>query len=218
MNKTATLGKTLTPKKTLPPRKVPSLEEVFFGDEAPVLSVELEDEALYTKTASSGDEGSTLEKALTFEQILSEDTSSGENTQVHPFPEASPSNSKGKSSSYHKPEEQPLDGRDSSALQLEATAGPLEDLVQPWEEPTTLQETTPGKNEKTPKKEGASKKVAVAHKGPHPVKPTPGPQGAPTLRSQNPTVGKNDKEEVMKLQEEVESLRKALELMGEQLE
>nr|KAF6374297.1 hypothetical protein mPipKuh1_009520 [Pipistrellus kuhlii] len=35
---------------------------------------------------------------------------------------------------------------------------------------------------------------------------------------QNPTVSKDDKEEVTKLQEEVESLRKALELMGEQLE
>lgn len=211
VNKMATLGKTLTPKKTHPPRKVPTPEEVFYGDEAPALGVELEDEAPYAKTASSGDEASTLEKALTFEQMLSEETSSGENTQVHPFLEASPSNSKGKSSSYHKPEEQPLDERDSSA-------GPLEDLVQPWEEPTTLQETTPGKNEKTPRKEAAPKKVAVAQKSPHPIKPTPGPQGAPTLRSQNPTVGKNDKEEVMKLQEEVESLRKALELMGAQLE
>ncbi|XP_028015808.2 SH3 domain-containing protein 21 isoform X2 [Eptesicus fuscus] len=209
-NKTATTGKTLTPKKTLPPRKAPSPEGVFSADETP------EDEALYSKLVSSGDE------ALTFDQILSEETSSGDNTQLHPSPEAAPSKSKtkGKSSLVHKPEEH-LDKRDSSALPLEAMPEPLENLVQPWEEPTTLQEKTPAKDETSPKEEAPPKKVAPAQKHPQPTKPAPGPQGTPTLPSrvpQNPTVSKNDKEEVMKLQEEVESLRKALELMGEQLE
>lgn len=223
VNKTATPGKTLTPKKTLPPRKAPSPEGVFSADEAPSLGITPEDEALYSKLVSSGDEASSLEKALTFEQMLSEETSSGDNTQLHPSPEAAPSKSKtkDKSSLVHKPEEHPLDKRDSSALQLEATPGPLEHLVQPWEEPTTLQEKTPAKDETTPKEEAPPKKVAPAQKHPHPTKPAPGPQGTPTLPSrvpQNPTVSKNDKEEVTKLQEEVESLRKALELMGEQLE
>ncbi|KAK1340203.1 hypothetical protein QTO34_018768 [Cnephaeus nilssonii] len=222
-NKTATPGKTLTAKKTLPPRKAPSPEGVFAADEAPSLGVTPEDEALYSKLVSSGDEASSLEKALTFDQMLSEETSSGDNTQVHPSPEAAPSKSKtkGKSSLVHKPEEHPLEKRDSSALQLEATPGPLENLVQPWEEPPTLQEKTPAKDETTPKEEAPPKKVAPAQKHPHPTKPAPGPQGTPTLPSrvpQNPTVSRNDKEEVTKLQEEVESLRKALELMGEQLE
>lgn len=220
-NKTATPGKTLTPKKTLPPRKGRTPEGVFSADEAPALGVELADEALYSKMASSGDEASTLEKALTFDQMLSEETSSGDNTQVHPSPEAAPSKSKSTSSSVHKPEEHPLDKRDSSALQLEATPGSLENVVQLWADPTAFQEKTPVKDETTPKEEAAHKKVAPAQKNPHPIKPTPGPQGTPTLHSlvpQNPTVSKNDKEEVRKLQEEVESLRKALELMGEQLE
>ncbi|XP_036310650.1 SH3 domain-containing protein 21 [Pipistrellus kuhlii] len=225
MNKTATLGKTLTPKKTLtlPPRKAPSPEGVFSLDEAPAQGVSPEDEALSSKLVSSGVEALSLEKALTFEQMFSEETSSGDNTQPQPFPDSAPSKSKtkGKSSLVHKPEEHPLDKRDSSALQLEATSGPFENLVQPWEEPTTLQEKTPAKDETTPKEEAPPEKVALAQKHPHPTKLTPGPQGTPTLPSQvpqNPTVSKDDKEEVTKLQEEVESLRKALELMGEQLE
>ncbi|XP_023614260.1 SH3 domain-containing protein 21 isoform X3 [Myotis lucifugus] len=220
-NKTATPGKTLTPKKTLPPRKARTPEGVFSADEAPALGVELADEALYSKMASSGDEAATLEKALTFDQMLSEETSSGDNTQVDPSPEAAPPKSKSMSSSVHKPEEHPLDKRDSSDLQLEATPGSLENVVQLWPDPTAFQEKTPVKDETTPKEEAAHKNVAPAQKNPPPIKPTPGPQGTPTLHSlvpQNPTVSKNDKEEVRKLQEEVESLRKALELMGEQLE
>lgn len=171
--------------------------------------------------ASSGDEASTLEKVLTFDQMLSEETSSGDNTQVHSSPEAGPSKSKSMSSSVHKPEEHPLDKRDSSDPQLEATSGSLENVVQLWADPTALQEKTPAEDETTPKEEAAHKKVAPAQKDPPPVKPTPGPQGTPTLHSlvpQNPTLSKSDNEEVRKLQEEVESLRKALELMGEQLE
>ncbi|XP_059546161.1 SH3 domain-containing protein 21 isoform X5 [Myotis daubentonii] len=216
-NKTATPGKTLTPKKTLPPRKARIPEGVLSADEAP-LGVELADEALYSKMGSSGDEASTLEKALTFDQMLSEETSSGDNTQVDPSPEATPSKSKSMSSSVHKPEEHPPDERDSSDLQLEATSGSLENVVQLWADPTALQEKTPAEDETTPKEEAAHKKVAPAQKNP-PL--TPGPQGTPTLHSlvpQNPTLSKNDNEEVRKLQEEVESLRKALELMGEQLE
>ncbi|XP_036207134.1 SH3 domain-containing protein 21 isoform X3 [Myotis myotis] len=219
-NKTATPGKTLTPKKTLPPRKARIPEGVFSADEAP-LGVELADEALYSKMASSGDEASTLEKALTFDQMLSEETSSGDNTQVHPSPEAAPSESKSMSASVRKPEEHPPDERDSSDLQLEATSGSLENVVQLWADPTALQEKTPAEDETTPKEEAAHEKVAPAQKNPPPIKPTPGPQGTPTLHSlvpQNPTLSKNDNEEVRKLQEEVESLRKALELMGEQLE
>lgn len=220
-NKTATPGKTLTPKKTLPPRKARTPEGVFAADEAPALGVQLADEALYSKMASSGDEASALEKALTFDQMLSEETSSGDNTQGHSSPEAAPSKPKSTSSSVHKPEEHPLDKRDSSDLQLEATPGSLENVVQLWPDPTALQEKTPAKDETTPKEEAAHKKVAPAQKNPHPIKPAPGPQGTPTLHSlvpQNPTLSKHDQEEVRKLQEEVEALRKALELMGEQLE
>lgn len=221
MAKTATSGKTLTSKKTLPPRKAPpSPEGVLSVDEGAVLSVQPEDEALYSKLAFSGEEALSLEKALTFEQMISEESSSGDNTQLHPFPEAAPakSHTKGKPSSVPKPEEHSLEKKDSSGLQVEAMPGPLENLVQSWGELTTLQEKTP-EEETTPREEAPPK--APAQKTPYFTKPAPGPPGTPTLPSPVPqdlTVSKNDKEEVTKLQEEVESLRKALELMGEQLE
>ncbi|CAK6440947.1 unnamed protein product [Pipistrellus nathusii] len=228
-SKTATPGKTLAPKKTPPPRKAPNPEGDFPAYEVPALVVTPEDEALYSKLVSSGDEASSVEKALTFEQMLLEETSSGDNTQIHPFPEASPSKSKSKTKSVaHKSEGSLLDKKDSSALPLEARSGPLENPAQPLEEPPTLQEKIPSKEEMTPKEEASPKKVASAQKHPHPTKPAPAPQGTPTLPSRvslSPRLSKTDKEEVTRLQEEVtrlqeevESLRKDLERMGELLE
>lgn len=238
VNKTSTLGKTPPPQKTLSPRKaptpkkIPTLEDktsnpdgVFSVSEGPALGVPPEDEAPHPKMAPPGDEASTLEKALTQEQMLSEEASLGDNTQLHPFlPEAA--QSKGKSSlvgeahsqeEVHMPEEHPLAETDSSTLPSEAKPGSLPALekAHPPEEPTTDLEEAPVKDDTTPEE------VAPAQKNPHPIKPAPDHQETPTVHSlvpQNPTDSKSDTEDVKRLKEEVESLRRALELMAVQME
>lgn len=222
VKKTAAPGKTLAPKKTLPPRKAPSPQGDFPTYEVPALVVSPEDEALYSKLVSSWDEASAVEKALTFEQMLFEETSSGDNTQIHPSLEASPSMSKSKTKFVaRKSEVSLLDKKDSFALSVEARSGPPESPAPPSEEPPTLQEKSPPKEETTPKEEASPKKVASAQKHPHLAKPAAAPQGTPSLPSRaslSPRLSKTDREEVTRLQEEVESLRKSLERLGEQLE
>lgn len=239
MNKTPTLGKTPDPQKTLSPDKTPTPEEiptledkapspdgVFSVDEAPALGVPPEDEAPSPKTAPLGDEASTLEKALTPEQMLSEEASAGDSTQLHTFlPEADKSflvTGAQSQEEAHMPEEHPLDKRDSSTLQSEVKPGsmPALEKVFPPEKATTLPEEAPGKDETIPKEEAPHKESAPSEKNPQPIKPTPDPQETPihSLVPQNPTDSKSDREDVMRLQNEVESLRQALKLMEVQLE
>ncbi|KAM7098340.1 SH3 domain-containing protein 21 isoform 3-T4 [Molossus nigricans] len=244
VNKTPTLAKTPNPQKTLSPDKtstpeeIPTLEDkapspdgVFSVDEAPALDVPPEDEAPSPEMAPLGDEASTLEKALTPEQMLSEEASAGDNTQLHTFlPEAA--GPKGESflvtgaqsqGEAHMPEGHPLDKRDSSTLQSEVKPGsmPALEKVIPPEKATSLPAEAPGKDETTPKEEVPHEERAPSENNPQPVKPTPDPQETPTLHSlvpQKPTDSKSDREDVMRLQNEVESLRQALELMEVQLE
>lgn len=244
VNKSPTLGKTPDSQKTLSPDKTPAPEEIptledkapspdgaFSVDEAPALGVPPEDEASSPKMAPLGDEASTLEKALTPEQMLSEEASAGDSTQLHTSLQEA-DGPKGKSflvtgaqsqEEAHMPEEHPLDKRDSSTLQAEVQPGsmPALEKVFPPEKATTLPEEAPGKDESTPKEEAPHAETAPSEKNPQPIKPTPDPQETPTLHSlapQNPTDSKSDREDVMRLQNEVESLRQALGLMEVQLE
>ncbi|KAM5323287.1 SH3 domain-containing protein 21 [Glossophaga mutica] len=251
VNKTPTLGKTPTPPKTLSLEEAPNPEETltpdktaipeetltledkapspdgdFSVDEAPALGVLPEDEASGPKMAPPGDEASTLEKALTPDQMLSREASPGDNAQLHPFPLES---ALPKSESLlvseaeaqeevHMAEEHPLNKRDSSSRQSEAEPGSLSALekAHPPEEAAALLEEVPAKDETTPKEE-----VDPAQKNPHPTKPTPDPQETLSLHSlvpQNPPNNKSDRDDVIRLQDEVESLRRSLELMVVQLE
>ncbi|KAF6111384.1 SH3 domain containing 21 [Phyllostomus discolor] len=255
-NKAPTLGKTLTPPKTpsleeapnpeemLTPDKTPIPEETLAledkapspdGDvsvgEAPALGVLPEDEASDLKMAPSGEEASTLEKALTPDQMLSGEASPGDSAQLHPFP-LEPALPKSESllvseaqsqEEVHVAEEHPLNERDSSALQSEAEPGSLSALEEPRppEEAATLLEEVPAKDETTAKEEAPPKEADPAQENPHPIKQTPDPQETLSLHSlvpQNPPNSESDRNEVIRLQNEVESLRSALELMGVQLE
>ncbi|XP_007945862.1 SH3 domain-containing protein 21 [Orycteropus afer afer] len=85
-------------------------------------------------------------------------------------------------------------------------------------EEVPYKELTPPKKEASPQEE-VPPKVASAREKPHPT--TPGPQETHSLHSlvqQNPTQSQDDRVDLVKLKEEVESLRRSLELMGVQLE
>lgn len=103
---------------------------------------------------------------------------------------------------------------------------PALEKVHPQEESTTLPEKGPVKyappeQEEVPKGEVTPEEVAPAQKNPHVIKPMPEPQETTILQSlvpQNPTESKSDGDDIVRLQEEVQSLRRPLELMGVQLE
>ncbi|XP_053516094.1 SH3 domain-containing protein 21 [Artibeus jamaicensis] len=247
VNKAPTLGKTPNPPKTLSleeapeetltPDKTPIPEETltledkapspdgdFSVDEAPAPGVPPEDGASGPKMAPSGDEASTLEKALTPDQLFSGEAAPGDNAQLHPSPlePALPESesllvSEAQSQEeVHMAEEHPLNKRDSSALQSEAEPGSLSALekAHPPEEAATLLEEAPAKDETTPEEEAPPKEADPAQKA-------PGPSETLSLHSpapQNPPNSENDSADVIRLQDEVESLRRALELMGVQLE
>ncbi|KAM8790018.1 SH3 domain-containing protein 21 isoform 2-T2 [Rhynchonycteris naso] len=229
---TLTPDKTPIPEETLTQEdKAPSPDGVFSLDEVSALGVTPEDEDPDPKTAPPGNETSTLEKALIPDQIFSEEASAGDSSQLLPSsPEAAQPkgmfflvNEAQSQEEVHMPQEHPLDKGDNSTLQSEAKPGsvPALEKADPSEEATTLLEGAPAKDETTPKEEASPEKVAPAQKNPHPIKPTPDPQETPSLHSlvpQNPTDSKNDRDDIMRLQDEVESLRRALELMGMQLE
>ncbi|KAF6345626.1 SH3 domain containing 21 [Rhinolophus ferrumequinum] len=225
---------TPTPDKPPTPEETPTLE-----DKASPPGVPPEDEAPGPKMALPGDEASALEKALAREQVLSEVASAGDTTQFHLFSPEAMQLPKGKSllvreaqsaeEEVNMPEEPclcmmkyPLDETDSSALQSEAKpeSGPALEKAHPLEEATTLLEEPPVKEEATPQ-EVSPKDVEPAQKNRHPISPIPDTQETPTLSSlvpQNPTDSKSDRGDIVRLQDEVESLRRALELMAVQLE
>ncbi|KAM9242708.1 SH3 domain-containing protein 21 isoform 1-T1 [Dugong dugon] len=90
-----------------------------------------------------------------------------------------------------------------------------------WKEETAPEEEAPPKKEVSPKEEVPPTELAPAGKKPHPIKPTPDPQETPSLHSrvpQKPTESKDDRVDIVRLKDEVESLRRSLELMGVQLE
>ncbi|XP_064445525.1 SH3 domain-containing protein 21 isoform X4 [Mirounga angustirostris] len=204
VNKTPTLDKTPSPEKTLSPDKAPTPEETLTPDKVP-----------------------------------SEEASSRDNTQFHHFsPDQallkfkSPVASEAQCQEVHMAEEpnlcmmtHPLDQRDSSPFQSESKSKPGSMLA--LEKATTLLEEAPGKHEGTPeeaalpKEQVSPKEVAPAQKNPHSIKSTPDPQETPTLLSlvpQNLTDSKSDRGDIMRLQNEMESLRRSLERMGVQLE
>ncbi|XP_027447845.1 SH3 domain-containing protein 21 isoform X7 [Zalophus californianus] len=169
-------------------------------------------------------------------QVPSEEASSRDNTQFHHFsPEQalpefkSPVANEAQSQEVHMPEEpdlctttHPLDQRDSFPFQSKSKPGSMLAL----EKATTLLEEAPGKHEGTPEeealpKEVSPKEVAPAQKNPHSIKSTADPQETPTLLSlvpQNLTDSKSDRGDIMRLQDEMESLRRSLEWMAVQLE
>ncbi|XP_012620665.1 SH3 domain-containing protein 21 isoform X2 [Microcebus murinus] len=79
----------------------------------------------------------------------------------------------------------------------------------------------PPKEEVAPREEVPPNKTAPVPPNPHATKQTPDPQETPTLHSpvlRSPTDSKNDGVDKKALKGELESLRRALELMGAQLE
>lgn len=222
----------LTPDKTLTPEETWTLEE-----KASAPGVPPEDEAPDPKMAPPGDEASTREKASTPEQMLSEKASPGDNTRLHLFCPEAVKLPKGKSllvsevrspEEVNKPEEPclcmtkyPLDTRDTSARHSDAKpeSVPAFEKAHPLEEATTPLEEAPVKDESTPQEEVSPEEAEPALKNLHPINPDP--QETPTLSSlvpQNPTDSRSDRDDILRLQAEVESLRQALELMGVQLE
>eukprot|EP00069_Balaena_mysticetus_P017575 bmy_10794T0 len=243
--KTLSPDKAPTPEESLTPDKVPILEEtptledkaprpdrVFSVHEAPVPEV-----PPGPKMAPPGDEAHTLGKVLTTKQVLSEEASTQDNTLFSPEEallnarslEASEAQSQ---EEVHMPGEhplcmakRPLDKRDSSPLQSEpkskSGSTPALEKADPQEEATTLLEEAPAKDEATPKEEVPPKEVSPAQKNPHPIMLTPEPQMTPTLHSlvpQNLTDSKSDRDDMVRIKDEVEALRRSLELMGVQLE
>uniref|UniRef100_A0A2K5XN59 SH3 domain containing 21 n=1 Tax=Mandrillus leucophaeus TaxID=9568 RepID=A0A2K5XN59_MANLE len=96
---------------------------------------------------------------------------------------------------------------------------PLREEVLPKEGVASKEEVTP-KEEVAPKEEVPPIETAFAQKT-HPIKPSPDSQETltlPSLLPQNYTENKNEGVNVTSLRGEVESLRRALELMGVQLE
>ncbi|KAJ8779882.1 hypothetical protein J1605_012172 [Eschrichtius robustus] len=246
--KTLSPDKAPTPEESLTPDKVPILEEtptledkaprpdrVFSVHEAPVPEV-----PPGPKMAPPGDEAHTLGKVLTTKQVLSEEASTRDNTQFHHFsPEEALLNARSLEASeaqsqeeVHMPGEhplcmakRPLDKRDSSPLQSEPKSKsgsmPALEKADPQEEAATLLEEAPAKDEATPKEEVPPEEVSPAQKNPHPIMLTPEPQMTPTLHSlvpQNLTDSKSDRDDMVRIKDEVEALRRSLELMGVQLE
>ncbi|XP_006886646.1 PREDICTED: SH3 domain-containing protein 21 [Elephantulus edwardii] len=91
------------------------------------------------------------------------------------------------------------------------------------EEAAPKEEITPQKavfpiGEAPPEKEVPPNDLAPAPKKLDPIKSTTDPQDTHSRASQNPTESKDDKVDIVRLKDEVESLRKSLDLMGELLE
>nr|XP_060481777.1 SH3 domain-containing protein 21 isoform X3 [Panthera onca] len=214
-----------TPEESLTLDKAPSPHSVTSGDEAPAPDVPPEDEAPGPKMALPGDETPTLEKVLTPEQVLSAEASTRDNTQLHHFsPEQALLKFKSlvaneaQSQEVHMPEDPdlsyPVDQRDSSPFQSESKPGSV-----PAQEVPGQHEAT--QKEEAPRKEESPKEVAPVQKNPHPIKSTPDPQETPSLLSpvpQNLTDSKSDRGDIMRLQDEVGSLKRSLERMWVQLE
>ncbi|TKC44754.1 hypothetical protein EI555_021253 [Monodon monoceros] len=257
--KTSSLDNARSPEKTLSPDKAPTPEESLTSDKVPILeeTPTLEDKAprpdrVFSvhevpvpevppgpEMAPPGDEAHTLGKVLTTKQVLSEETSTRDNTQFHHFsPEEALLNARSLGASeaqsqeeVHVPEEHPLctvkrppDKTDSSPLQSESKSksGSMPALEKAYlqEEATTLLEEAPEKDEATPKEEVSPEEVSPAQKNPHPIVLTPEPQMTLTLHPsapQNLTDSKSDRDD-MRIKDEVEALRRSLELMGVQLE
>nr|XP_044626282.1 SH3 domain-containing protein 21 isoform X4 [Equus asinus] len=218
--------------------KAPSPDRVFSVDEALAPEIPPEDEAPSPKMAPLRDEAPTLDRVLTPEQLLSEEASTRGDTLLHHFspeealPKVKPpvADEAQSQEEVHMPEEpplctvkHPLDKRDSSPLQSESKPGsmPALEKAHPREEATTPLQKAPAKDETTLKEEAPPKEVAPTQQTPHPIEPTPQPQETPSLHSlvpQNPTDSEGDRGDIKRLQDEVVSLRRSLEMMGVQLE
>ncbi|KAF4021985.1 hypothetical protein G4228_013742 [Cervus hanglu yarkandensis] len=244
--KTPTLEETLIPEKVPTLEETPTLEDkapspdrALSGYEARVPEV-LEDEAFGPKMAPPGDEAPTLGKVLTPEPVLSEEASAGDKSQFHHFSpeEDTPPNARSLEASeaqsqeeVHTPEEpplgmvkQPLERRASSPLQSESNpksgSAPALEKAHPQEEPTSLLEEAPPKAETTPKDQ-ESPKEGVPSKEVTPAQKNAEPQTPPTLHSSVPpnlTDRRSDGDDMLRIKDQVEALRRSLEHMGVQLE
>ncbi|KAG8506834.1 SH3 domain-containing protein 21 [Galemys pyrenaicus] len=229
----------------------PTPEGAFSVEEGLAPEIPPKDEAIGPKVTPPGDEALTLEKVLTPEQVLPEEVSIPDNTQLHHFtPEEALEKVKSLVVSKTQPEEEshmpeepplsvtkhPLNKRDDSPLHCESKVKPLslsahgEDQTQkdapafleetPWKGEAILQEEVPPK-EGSPPKDVSPQKITPAQKNPQPIKLTSDSQEAHTfhsLVSPNPMDSRSDREELIMLKAEVESLRMSLEQMGVHLE
>ncbi|XP_060250771.1 SH3 domain-containing protein 21 isoform X7 [Ovis aries] len=166
--------------------------------------------------------------------------SAGDNTQLHHFSpeEDAPPNARSLEASeaqsqeeVHTPEEpplglvkQPLERRASSLLQSESNtksgSAPGLEKAHPQEEVTTLLEEAPAKAETTPREE-ESPKEGVPSKKVTPAQKNAEPQTPPILHSSTPpnlTDRRSDGDDILRIKDQVEALRRSLEQMGVQLE
>ncbi|XP_044801182.2 SH3 domain-containing protein 21 isoform X2 [Bubalus bubalis] len=241
--KILTPEETLTPEKVPTLEETPTLEDkapspdrVLSVHEAQVPEILLEEEAAGPKMAAPGDEAPTLGKVLTPEPVLSEEASAGANTQSHDFSpeEDAPPNARSLEASeaqsqeeVHKPEgpplgmvKQPLERRASSPLQSESNPKSGSAPAHPQAEATTLLEEAPAKAEATPKEE-ESPKEGVPSKEVTPAQKNAESQTPPTLLSSAPpnlTDRRSDGDDMLRIKDQVEALRRSLEQMGVQLE
>uniref|UniRef100_A0A8C9DHI9 SH3 domain containing 21 n=1 Tax=Prolemur simus TaxID=1328070 RepID=A0A8C9DHI9_PROSS len=233
------------PAPEVPPKdEVPDPKMAPLGDEAPSLDKALPPEQVLSEEGAptqfhrcSAEE--TLQKV---EPPVAKEAESQEKVHMPPpsdrclcmmeHPRVKHDSSPPQSESTSKPgslpvPEKPHPQEEATTLLEEAPSKdgttPQEEV--PLKEEVFLKEVAPKEEvppeEVAPKEEVPPKKTAPAPQNPHPVKHTPDPQETPMLHFpvlQNPTDSKNDRVDVTTLKGEVQSLRRALELMGEQLE
>ncbi|XP_037356562.1 SH3 domain-containing protein 21 isoform X1 [Talpa occidentalis] len=219
--------------------QAPTLERVFSVEEDPAPEIPPKDEALDPKVAPPGDEALTLEEVLTPEQVLPEKVSTQDNTRLHHFtPEEDLEKVKSLVANKTQPQEEvhipedpllsmrkhSLSKRDNLPLHCECIPahGTAQTLLEaaPWKDEAILQLEVPLK-ERAPPKEVSPQKITPTQKNLQPIKLTPDSQEAHPFHSlvpPNPTDSRSDREEIIMLKAEVESLKMSLEQMGVQLE
>ncbi|XP_037683640.1 SH3 domain-containing protein 21 isoform X2 [Choloepus didactylus] len=217
------------------------------GDEAPALDKVLTPEQVLSEEASAQDNAQVHhvfpEEALQqAKALVAKEAQSQEEGHIPKEPLLQPHSpesmmkhlldERDSSLLLHEPKSKPktMSSVEKPHPQAEATTlkeeAPAKGETTPQEEMTLNKEVPP--KEEMPLKEGVSPKeevppteVAPTLKKPHPNKPTSDPQEIPSLHPlapQNPTEIKGDSVDLMSLKEEMESLRRSLELMGVQLE
>ncbi|XP_042530380.1 SH3 domain-containing protein 21 [Dipodomys spectabilis] len=240
-NKTPTGGKITTPEKTPPLHEVSSLKKttrslnrassvqtISSMDKNPALENPSKDEALDPKVPWE-DKALTPEKALTSEQVLSDDIAPRD-TQIHHFSrEESPQ----RATSGEEPSQSHHGFEGCLCMSKQGDSSPLQSKLEPSQgEATTFlhanDDTTP-KLEAPPKEplrevtceeQMPPKERSSTPQTPQTTKQTQDAQETPALHSRGPqnSESKNNQADGVTLKEEVESLKSAFELLQLQLE
>ncbi|XP_006867675.1 PREDICTED: SH3 domain-containing protein 21 [Chrysochloris asiatica] len=220
-----------------PEDEAPGLKMTPPGDEAPTLDTILVQEQVTCEEApctihdSQSHRLSSEEALQKIKSLVSKETQSQEEvpaeSQLQPNCPAcncsimKPYSNK-RDSSLLLPERVSKPTPDEVHSQTEATTL-LQEVPLPAEDETTQKEEAPFKDEMHPQKEVTPKERGPSNLTPAPnkpylTKPTPDPQDTPSPLQYRSECKDDREEDIVRLKVEVESLRRALELMGEQLE